>query len=90
MLLSSVAKLHQRKEFIEGVRELARLCNWGEKETQGLVDHVWEELVKADNLSIEVMKKTDNYDLALQVWDENMEVLRYWLTLMLGIKINYV
>jgi hypothetical protein len=82
--------LQQRQEFLSGVTEIARLCNWSEKEVQGLHEHVWGELVGIDNLMFKIFERTRSRDLAYCVWNNHMEDLRRWLSLITGIRISYV
>lgn len=82
--------LQQRLEFLEGIEEIARLCNWPDKEVQGLKEHLWDELISIDNKLYDVYETTQDGLLAKMVWEGEMENLRRWLSLIMGIKINYV
>ncbi len=88
--LTAVSILQQRVEFLEGIADVAKDCNWTDEETQELLDHLIEELVDIDNLLYDVYEQTLNKEVAFLVWENRMEDLRHWLSLILGIKIKYV
>jgi len=88
--LTAVSILQQRVDFLEGVGEVAKDCNWTDEEVQGLLDYLIEELIDIDNLLYDVYEQTENKDTAFLVWENHMEDLRHWLSLILGIKIKYV
>jgi len=75
--------------FITGLSEIARLCNWSPREIEGLREQLWKEIVRIDNQFFEVCKRTDDFYVANLVWEKQMEELRRWLSLILGIKIRY-
>ncbi|MBD3260335.1 MAG: hypothetical protein GF334_01435 [Candidatus Altiarchaeales archaeon] len=79
-----------RAEFIQGIMEVARLCNWPEKQAEELRSLLLEELASIDNFMYEVYESTEQRDVAFAVYEAQMENLRRWLSLMLGIKIKYV
>ena len=89
-MLDPVETLRHRQEFIEGVCELARLCNWGDSQIQELGKQLWEELVQVDNDTLSKMGEGEDDEEAYRVWEVGMEKIRYWLTLILGIRIKYV
>lgn len=88
--LDPVTVLLQRREFLEGVKEIARLCNWDEEEIDNLSELIWKELVAIDNHMFDVYAKTNNPSLAWYEWEAKTEELRQWLSLMFGIKIKYI
>lgn len=89
-VLSPTWVLLQRYEFLTGIEEVAFLCNWSEREAQGLKDHLWEELVRIDNALYETFEITGDHKVAYRRWVEQMEDLRRWLSLIIGIKIRYI
>jgi len=88
--LTAVSILQQRVDFLDGIAEVAKDCNWTDEETQGLLEHLTEELIDIDNLLYDVYEQTLNTEVAFLVWESRMENLRHWLSLILGIKIKYV
>lgn len=88
--LDPVSVLEQRLEFLQGLVEIATLCNWTEKEILDLTDYIHNELIRIDNLTFDVYEQSEDEDEAYSVWDSEMEDLRHWLSLVLGIKIRYV
>ena len=88
--LTAVSILQQRVDFLEGIAEVARDCNWTDEEIQGLLEHLTKELIDIDNLLYDVYEQTFNKEVAFLVWESRMENLRHWLSLILGIKIKYV
>lgn len=90
MIQSPIYTLQQRHEFLEGVRELTRLCDWTEEEASVLLEQVWQELVGIDNTTFDTLIKTGNQEAAHLVWEKGMEETRYWLSLILGIKIKFI
>lgn len=89
-ILNPVKQLQQRADFLEGILEVAKLCNWSDKEMEDLQDQLLEELAYIDNLMYDVYEETENRHLAMAVWEASMENLRRWLSLILGVKIKYV
>ena len=89
-MLDPVDTLQRRQDFINEVCELASLCNWQEEEIRGLSYQLWEELVKVDNTALVSMMETLDQERSHEVWERGMEGIRYWLGLVLGIKIKYV
>lgn len=87
---NSVAILQQRANFLQGIAEAARLCNWPSNKTEELVDHVGQELIRIDNFLMDQYEATDDFPQAYRKWSAEMESLRHWLSLILGIKIKYV
>ena len=85
-----VATLEQRVIFLASVVEVAQLCNWRQVDILRLKEHVHGRLVDMDNLRYDIMEETEDYDLAIEVWDSYAEQLRKSLSLILGIKIKYV
>lgn len=90
VVLDPVSILEQRRDFLEGIIEVARLSNWSERAIEGLRDYLWEELVDIDNAMFDVYEKTGNKLPAYLTWEARMEDLRRWLSLIFGIKIQYV
>lgn len=88
--LTAVSILQQRVDFLEGIADVAKDCNWTDEEIQGLLDHLSDELIDIDNLLYDVYEQTWNKDIAFLAWESRMEDLRHWLGLILGIKIKYV
>ena len=88
--LTAVSILEQRVDFLEGIAEVAKDCNWTDEQTQGLLDYLVEELIDIDNLLYDVYEETEDRDTAFIVWEDRMEDLRHWLSLVLGIRIKYV
>jgi len=88
--LNPVTVLIQRREFLEGVKEIARLCNWNAEEVDNLTELVWKELIVIDNHMFEIYTQTHNPTLAWYEWETKTEELRQWLSLMFGIKIKYI
>ena len=79
-----------RAEFVEGIIEIANLCNWPKKKIDDLQILLLEELAYIDNLMYDVYETTENQKTALLVWEGHMEDLRRWLSLILGVKIKFV
>ncbi len=88
--LDAVFVLEQRLEFLEDIAETAALCNWTPSRIQELHDYLLDEVIKIDNLLFDVYEATEDPELACLVWEAHMEDLRYWLGLILGIKIKFV
>lgn len=88
--LDPVNQLEMRAEFIQGVMSVAHLCNWSEEQAEELRFLLLEELASIDNFMYEVYENTEQRDVAFTVWEAQMENLRRWLSLILGIKIKYV
>jgi hypothetical protein len=82
--------LRQRQEFLGGMEEIVRLCNWSEKDIQDLKDYLWDDVVRIDNILYTVFEETNDHRLAYIKWEEEMEDLRRWLSLITGIKIKYI
>ncbi len=88
--LSAVSILQQRVDFLDGIAEVAKDCNWPDEEIQRLLDYLIKELIDIDNLLYDVYEQTESGETAFMVWEGRMEDLRHWLSLILGIKIKYV
>jgi len=88
--LGVVSILQQRVDFLEGLADVAKDCNWTDTEVQGLLDYLVEELVEIDNLLYDTYEQTGDKELAFIIWESRMEDLRHWLGLILGIKIKYI
>jgi len=88
--LTAVSILQQRVEFLNGIAEVAKDCNWPDQRVGGLIDYLNEQLIDIDNLLYETMEETENGQLSFMVWESRMEDLRHWLSMVLGIKIKYV
>ncbi len=88
--LGVVSILQQRVDFLEGLADVAKDCNWTDAEVQGLLDYLVEELVEIDNLLYDTYEQTGDKELAFIIWESRMEDLRHWLGLILGIKIKYI
>lgn len=89
-VLDPVSVLEQRREFMEGIKEVAYACNWSSQEIEQLNFCVWEDLVEMDNVMLDTYNQTDDLTLAKKRWENKMENLRRWLSMMFGIKIKYV
>lgn len=88
--LNPVSQLLSRAEFMEGIMQVAELCNWPEEQSEDLQSLLLEELTYIDNLMYDVYEATDDPRAAFLVWEAHMEDLRRWLSLILGIKIKFV
>ncbi len=88
--LTAVTILQQRVEFLDGIAEVAKACNWPDLEVQELLDYLNEQLIDIDNLLYETMEETEDSGFSFMVWESRMEDLRHWLSMVLGIKIKYV
>jgi len=88
--MGTVDILKNRFEFLEGIGELATLCNWNKEDIEELHHHLLEEIIKIDNLLLKGFDKDEDPLLALAVWEINMEDLRHWLSLVLGVKVKYI
>ena len=88
--LDPVSILKQRGHFLENVSDVATMCNWTIKDTKELKDYVHTELIRIDNLLFDIYKDVQDPDIAYIVWDNEMEELRHWLGMILGVKIRYV
>lgn len=82
------AILRQRKEVLEEVKKIARLCGW--PDLQGLEEQVWQDLVDIDNATLSHLQETGDEQEAADIWNEGMESMRHWLSLVLGIRITFV
>ena len=89
-LLPPVDQLRMRLEFMQGVLEIALVCNYSKSKLEGLQRILLEELSYVDNLMYDVYERTGDKALATSVWNASMENLRRWLSLAIGIKIRYV
>jgi hypothetical protein len=89
-MLGPVEVLEQREEFLESVREIARLCYWSDQDINELSNKLWDDLVKIDNDMFVTYERTRDRKLAYRQWETQTEDLRRWLSLILGIKITYV
>jgi hypothetical protein len=88
--MDTVSILQQRYEFLEGVKETARLCNWDEERIEELGMILLKEVIKIDNLLFDTYEATQNRALSVVLWNDNMEDLRHWLKLILGIQVKFV
>ena len=88
--IGPVSVLKQRLEFIEGITDVAKCCNWSEAQIQELRKYVHSQLVELDNDAFCVYELTKEKELAVNFWESRMEDLRQWLSLSLGIKIKYI
>jgi len=88
--LDPVSVLEQRLEFLEGITEVAKNCNWAPEKVQELHDYLLAEVIKIDNLMFDTYEETQDHALAYLVWEGHMEDLRRWLGLILGIRIKFV
>lgn len=89
-ILNPVQQLGMRVEFLQGILDVAQLCNWTDKELEDLQELLLQELIAIDNLMYDVYEETRDRDLASAVWDSALENLRRWLSLILGIRIKYI
>ena len=89
-LLDPVNQLSMRSEFAEGILGVAELCNWTDEDLDDFQTYLLEELAYIDNLMYDVYEETRNRRMAVSVWDEAMENLRQWLSLIFGVRIRYV
>lgn len=88
--LNPVSQLESRAEFVEGIMQVAELCNWPEEQAEDLRGLLLEELTYIDNLMYDVYEATEDQRTAFLVWEAHMEDLRRWLSLILGIKLKFV
>ena len=88
-MLDPISILEQRKDFLEGILEIAEACNWAASDIEDLRACIWETLVQVDNEMLRLQSATDDYYLAHKVWEVRMEDLRRWLARILGVKIKY-
>jgi len=88
-LLDPVHQLEMRLEFIQGVLEIAFLCNFDKEKLEEIQKILLIELSRVDNLMYEVYEQTGRRDVAAAVWEAGMEGVRRWLSLITGIKIKY-
>ena len=88
--LSAVSILEQRVDFLEGMAGIAKECNWPDGQVQGLMEYLHDELIDIDNLLYDVYEETGDHRVAFLVWENQMEDLRRWLGLILGIRIRYI
>ncbi len=88
--MDTVSLLQQRLEFLEGVKETASLCNWSDEKIEDLGLLLLKEVIRIDNLMFDTYEATKNRDLSVEMWEQNMEDLRHWLTLILGIKVKFI
>ena len=88
--MDTVGILTDRLEFLESIKELSTLCNWSKKDVEELHSYVLEEIIKIDNLLLNCFETKESARQALLVWETNMEELRHWLSLILGVKIKYI
>jgi hypothetical protein len=79
-----------RLEFLQGILEIGLLCNFTKEKLEEIQDLLLEELARIDNLMLDIYEKTEDRTLAFAVWTSCMERLRWWLSLITGIKIKYV
>jgi len=82
--------LQDRAQFLNSLVEVATICNWPKKRIEELRDYVYNEMVRIDNLLYDVFEATDDKEEAKRLWHEEMESLRYWLSLVLEVKIKYI
>lgn len=85
-----VSVLQQRVDFLSGIADVAKDCNWGDDETQELLDYLTNQLVEIDNLLYDTYEETSDKRVAFVLWENRMEELRHWLSMVLGIKIKYI
>lgn len=88
--LDVVEILEQRLEFLEGIEEVAKSCNWPPRQIQELRSYLLDEVIRIDNLMFEVYEKTEDRTLAYLVWEGHMEDLRRWLGMVFGIRVKFV
>lgn len=88
--LDPVSILLQRREFLQGIEEVAILCNWKEEDITVISALVWDELVSIDNHMFSVYEETQDRLAAFIAWETKAEELRQWLSLMLGVRIRYI
>ena len=89
-LLPPVHQLQMRLEFMQGILEVALLCNFTKEQLEEIQSILLEELAYIDNLMYEVYEQTGERGVAAAVWEASMEQLRRWLSLITGIKIKYI
>src|SRR5574338_602000 len=88
--LDPISVLLQRREFLDGIKEVASLCNWAVDDVEVISDLVWNELVDIDNHMFSVYEETGDRWAAFVAWETKTEELRRWLSLMLGVRIRYI
>lgn len=88
--LDTVSLLEQRIEFLEGIKDTASLCNWPDEQIEEFSIWVLKEVIRIDNLLFDTYEATENRELSAILWNDNMEDLRHWLTLIFGVKIKFI
>ncbi len=88
--IDAISVLQQRVDFLNGIGDVAKDCNWGDDETQELLDYLTNQLIEIDNLLYDTYENTDDKRIAFIAWESRMEELRHWLSMVLGIKIKYI
>ncbi len=88
--LNAVEVLEQRLEFLEGIKDIVIQCNWSSRDVQDLYDCVLEEVIKIDNLMFYVYEETKDPNIACLLWERRVEELRYWLQLIIGVKVKFI
>jgi len=88
--MDTVGILEQRLEFLEGMRETAKLCDWPDEKVEEFIEMLLLEVIRIDNLLFDTYEATENRMLAVGVWNASMEELRHWLMLILGIKVKFI
>jgi len=89
-VLDPVRVLEQRRDFLEGIVEVAETCNWTADDITTLYDCLWKDLVEIDNAMLSAYEKTGDETYAREIWESRMEDLRHWLGMILGVKIRYI
>ncbi len=88
--MDTVTILEQRLGFLEGMKDTAKLCDWSDADVEDLGAVLLQEVIRIDNLMFDTFEATENQVLAVSTWEDSMEELRHWLTLILGIKVKFI
>ena len=80
-----VLTLRQRRAFLIAVAEVAKDCNWSERDFQSLQECLWDDLVAIDNEVCDVFLDTYDVQLAMSTWREKSEEMINWLSRIFGI-----
>lgn len=89
-MLGPVQILEQRRDFLEGIMEVAIDCNWSDPDITELKEYLWDSLVETDNLMLDTYAETRDPRLSRKIWEAKMEDLRHWLGTIFGVKIKYI
>ena len=88
--LDPVDQLEMRAEFIEGVVNIAQLSYWDDQRIEEFRNMILDELASIDNMMYDIYEETGDREAAVYSWEEEMEKLRRWLSLIFGVKVKYI